>query len=181
MKKSETKNYYELLGVDRTASVDEIKQAFKDIVIVYHPDSNFFSEIVGDTSNSPEEIALFKEITQAYQTLINKDKREEYDKTLAKEELARGMQTTNHWIRPDGTSPKERPKGREKQPTITDLQKYQKQYKERQMQQMQKVKTATVAEIMEDSQKERKTTLLIMIWSVALVFFIVLLGIAFFL
>jgi DnaJ-class molecular chaperone len=181
MNKSESKNYYELLGVDRTASVDEIKQAFKDIVIVYHPDSNFFSEIVGDTSNSPEEIALFKEITQAYQTLINKDKREEYDRSLNKEELARGVQTTDFWIRPDGTSPKERPRGREKQPTITDLQKYQRQYKERQMQQMQKIKTATVAEIMEDTQKEKKLTMVIMIWSGALVFFVILLGVVFFL
>jgi curved DNA-binding protein CbpA len=164
MEKADEKNYYELLGVERTASLDEIKQAFKDIVIVYHPDSNFFSEIVGDSSNSPEEIALFKKITHAYQTLINKEKREEYDKELNKSDLQKGRQPTTEWIRPDGAVTKERRRG-QKQPTITDLQKYQQQYRERQMQ---RAKTATVAEILEETHSEKKTSLIIIVWATSL-------------
>jgi curved DNA-binding protein CbpA len=176
MKKSESKNYYELLGVDLNASVDDIKKAFKEIAIVYHPDSNFFSEITGERSSTPEEIALLKKITLAYQTLINKDKRDEYDKTLHKEGLSRGDQITDEWIRPDGTSPKEHPKGREKKPTITDLQKYQKKYNERQLH---NVKTPTIAEIMEDTQKDKNFNKLVMISSGILIFLVVLLFIFF--
>lgn len=172
MEKSEDKNFYELLGVERTASTDEIKQAFKDIVIVYHPDSNFFSEIVGDTSNSPEEIALFKKITEAYQTLINKDKRSDYDKELNKIDLAKGRQATTEWIRPDGSAAKDNLKSRPKQPTVTDLQKYQEQYRERLLQ---KSKTHSVAEIIEETHVEKKTNIFLLLFGLLIVVLVVVL------
>ncbi len=177
MEKAEEKNFYELLGVERDASLEEIKQAFKDIAIVYHPDSNFFSEITGETSSSPEEIALFKKITEAYQTLINKDKREEYDKELNKTELAKGRQTTTTWIRPDGSAPNEDRRAKNKTPTVTDLQKYQQQYRERQLE---KSKTHTIAELLEETHKEKNTNLTMAIWGVCIVVVILILGVVFF-
>lgn len=175
MERAEEKNFYELLGVERNATLEEIKQAFKDIVIVYHPDSNFFSEIVGDAASSPEEIALFKRITEAYQTLINKDKREEYDKVLNKTELSKGRQTTEFWIRPDGTAPKEDKRSREKQPTITDLQKYQQQYRERQMQKSMSA-AVTVADMLEEKQTDEKKNIYAVFGVIFVVITLVIIG-----
>ena len=80
----EGKNYYEILGVERDASVDEIKSAYKEIARVYHPDSNFYADLV-DQSLSNSHLEIFQEITAAYNTLANKNKRVEYDKSLAPE------------------------------------------------------------------------------------------------
>lgn len=126
----ENKNYYELLGLERDASTEEIKQAFKDIALVYHPDSNFFDEIMPEASLPPEDMKLFKAITQAYNTLSNEEKRKAYDAKLSKEEIASGVSLTNEWVRPDGSLPKEQGKVRERAPTITNLQKLHKQYEE---------------------------------------------------
>jgi curved DNA-binding protein len=63
------KNYYEVLGVKQDASVDEIKKSFKKLARKHHPDAG------GDE-------ARFKEISEAYEVLSNKEKREEYDTFL---------------------------------------------------------------------------------------------------
>ncbi|WKZ56671.1 MAG: J domain-containing protein [Bdellovibrionota bacterium] len=78
----ESKNFYDLLGVTRTATKEEIRAAYKEIARVYHPDSNFYSEIVQEASLSSEQIQIFKRITEAYNTLVNDDKRAEYDSML---------------------------------------------------------------------------------------------------
>lgn len=78
------KNYYQMLGVSRDASRAEIKRAYRDIALVYHPDSNFFSEIL-DQKAYARHTEMFKEITAAYHTLKNEKKRKEYDKTLLPE------------------------------------------------------------------------------------------------
>jgi len=61
------KNYYQILGVSRNASSEEIKKAYYKLAHKYHPDKG------GDEKK-------FKEINEAYQTLSNKDKRAQYDR-----------------------------------------------------------------------------------------------------
>jgi curved DNA-binding protein len=63
------KNYYEVLGVKKAASTDEIKKAFKKLARKHHPDAG------GDE-------AKFKEISEAYETLSDTQRREEYDAML---------------------------------------------------------------------------------------------------
>lgn len=76
-----SKTLYEVLGVMPDASTDEIRTQYKELARLYHPDSNFYSDIV-DTSLSSEQIELFKVITAAYQTLIDPNKRATYDSAI---------------------------------------------------------------------------------------------------
>jgi len=62
-----SKNYYDILGVSKTASVEEIKRAFRKLAHQHHPDK----------SNGDE--AKFKEANEAYQVLGNSEKRKQYD------------------------------------------------------------------------------------------------------
>lgn len=64
------KNYYEVLGVDKTASQDEIKKAYRKLARKYHPDIN---------PNNKEAEAKFKEVSEAYAVLSNPEKRKQYD------------------------------------------------------------------------------------------------------
>lgn len=64
------RDYYEVLGVDKNASEDEIKKAYKKLAIKYHPDRN-----PGDK----EAENKFKEAAEAYSVLSDKDKRARYD------------------------------------------------------------------------------------------------------
>jgi curved DNA-binding protein len=63
------KDYYAILGVDRTASEDDIKKSYRKLARKYHPD-------VSKEKNAEEQ---FKEVAEAYQTLSDKDKRAAYD------------------------------------------------------------------------------------------------------
>ncbi len=65
-----TKDYYELLGVSRNASIDEIKKAYKKLALKYHPDRN---------PGNKEAEEKFKEITAAYEVLSNPEKKANYD------------------------------------------------------------------------------------------------------
>ena len=64
-----TKNYYEILGVETDVQTSEIKSAYRKLARKYHPDIN----------KSSEAVIIFKEITIAYETLSNEAERKKYD------------------------------------------------------------------------------------------------------
>ncbi|MDD2941722.1 MAG: J domain-containing protein [bacterium] len=89
------KTYYEILRIDEKATPEEIKAAYHDIARVYHPDSNFFDEILGQVGPTAQQPAVkqpvvqqtkpdefFHLLTEAYATLRNTKKREIYDRKL---------------------------------------------------------------------------------------------------
>lgn len=67
---AEEKDYYKILGVDKSATADEIKRAYKKVAIKYHPDRN-----PGDK----EAEEKFKQAAEAYDVLRDADKRARYD------------------------------------------------------------------------------------------------------
>jgi DnaJ-class molecular chaperone len=80
-KSLETKTFYEVLGVPIDASTDQIKEVYRDLARAYHPDSNFYSEIVPQKANT-EQVQFFKILTAAYNTLVDASKRAEYDSSI---------------------------------------------------------------------------------------------------
>jgi molecular chaperone DnaJ len=65
------KDYYEILGVGREASDDEIKKAYRKVALKYHPDRN--------PDSKEEAEGKFKEASEAYSVLSDGDKRRQYD------------------------------------------------------------------------------------------------------
>src|SRR5918997_276037 len=64
------RDYYEVLGVSKTASADEIKKAHRKLARQYHPDMN---------KNNPSATEKFKEVQEAYDVLSDAEKRKRYD------------------------------------------------------------------------------------------------------
>ncbi len=62
------KDYYEILGLSKSASTDEIKKAYRRLALKYHPDRG-----------GKEAEEKFKEVNEAYQILSNPEKRRQYD------------------------------------------------------------------------------------------------------
>jgi len=71
------KDYYQILGISKDASTDDIKKAYRKLAHKYHPDKG------GDTEK-------FKEVSEAYQVLSDKDKRVQYDRFGANFEAGSG-------------------------------------------------------------------------------------------
>lgn len=74
------KDYYDILGVKKTATEEELKKAYRNLAKKYHPDK---------TKGNKEAENKFKEISEAYAVLSDKEKREQYDR-LGKEAFSFG-------------------------------------------------------------------------------------------
>ena len=82
------RDFYGILGVSRTSSPEEIRTAYRKLVLLYHPDRNL------DKSPEEKEVAdkRFKEATEAFDCLSDADKRKEYDASkIAVEGLSKSI------------------------------------------------------------------------------------------
>lgn len=66
---STKRDYYEILGIDKKASADDVKSAYRKLAMQYHPDRN----------KSPDAEEKFKEMSEAYAVLSDQNKRQQYD------------------------------------------------------------------------------------------------------
>ena len=65
------RDYYDVLGVARDASADDVKKAYRRLAMKYHPDRS---------EGNPDNEAKFKEVKEAYEALSNQEKRDAYDR-----------------------------------------------------------------------------------------------------
>lgn len=82
------KDYYAILGIERSASADDIKKAYRKLARQYHP----------DVSKDPAGEEKFKDVAEAYQTLKDDDKRAAYDR-LGRHQPGEDFQPSTDWGR----------------------------------------------------------------------------------
>src|SRR5205085_3019470 len=68
---TEKRDYYEVLGVERDATDEEVKRSYRKLAVKFHPDKN---------PDDPHAEENFKELGEAYDVLIDPDKRAAYDR-----------------------------------------------------------------------------------------------------
>ena len=67
------KDYYQVLNIQKTASDDDVRKAYRTLALQFHPDKN----------NSPGAEEKFKQISEAYEVLSDSAKRQDYDRATA--------------------------------------------------------------------------------------------------
>eukprot|EP00897_Mesotaenium_endlicherianum_P006267 jgi/Mesen1/5669/ME000288S04880 len=72
LKLSKRRDWYKVLGIERSASIAEIKRAYKKLALLYHPDKN--------VGNEEETDKKFRDVAEAYEVLGDEDKRTRYDR-----------------------------------------------------------------------------------------------------
>lgn len=72
LKQSKEKNYYKVLGISRKANLKEIKKAYRELALKWHPDKN--------TDNKEEAEKMFQDISEAYEVLSDKELKDKYDR-----------------------------------------------------------------------------------------------------
>src|SRR6201988_3865887 len=87
------RDYYEILGVTRTAKEDEIKKSYRKLARKYHPDLN---------PNNKQSEDKFKEIQEAYEVLGDAEKRKKYDQLGANWKNGADFTPPPNWGGPGG-------------------------------------------------------------------------------
>lgn len=95
-KKAKRKDYYKILGVEKTATDDVIKKAYRKMALKWHPDKN------GETEETRKEAeAKFKDVNEAYSILSDAQKRQRYDSGVDENDFGGGGGHGFHDIDPN--------------------------------------------------------------------------------